>query len=129
MCKNNNGASNKLAPKQQENMMSKIKIYPKYCDGCNKGIMEGYTGNDETVKMCQSCFNKDKDWQTDFKNEWDKFEKNNNYEPTTYWTNWTDFEWCEVFLTNGDILDLSEVFGDDFTDKQVEEKFQVMYGE
>ena len=68
--------------------MYKVKLYPKYCDGCSKGINDGYTAHDEMVKLCPSCFDKDQDWQKDLKEEWDKYEKNNNYEPNTYRTRW-----------------------------------------
>lgn len=126
---NNKGASVKASASNEEIVMSKVKIFPKYCETCSKGICEGYTAYDETVKLCQSCFDKDDEWQKDLKVEWDKYEKNNDYEPNTYRTTWTEFDWCEVFLANGEVLDLSEVFGDDFTDEQVEERYEVMYGE
>ena len=105
---NNNGPSVKARANNKEKVMSKVKIYPKYCE---------------------TCFDKDEEWQKDLKVEWDKYEKNNDYEPNTYRTTWTEFDWCEVFLANGEVLDLSEVFGDDFTDEQVEERYEVMYGE
>ena len=66
----------------------KVKLYPKYCNGCSKGINDGYTAHDEMIKLCPSCFDKDQDWQKDLKEEWDKYEKNNNYEPNTYRTRW-----------------------------------------
>ena len=66
-CTNNNkGASVKASANNKEKVMSKLKIYPKFCDTCSKGICEGYTAYDETVKLCQSCFDKDDEWQKDF---------------------------------------------------------------
>ena len=126
---NNNGPSVKARANNKEKVMSKVKIFPKYCETCSKGICEGYTAYDETVKLCQSCFDKDEEWQKDFNDEKLKCEKDLNYEPTTYWTTWTEFEWCEVHLENGDTLDLCEVFGDDLTDEQIKERYEVMYGE
>tara|TARA_Y100001972_G_C7407206_1_gene211293 strand:- start:141 stop:476 length:336 start_codon:yes stop_codon:yes gene_type:complete len=66
----------------------KTALYPKFCDGCGKGINDGYTADDEMVKMCPTCFNKDEEWQNDLTTEWDKHEKNNDYEPRTYRTRW-----------------------------------------
>jgi len=45
--------------------MSKIKIYPKFCESenCNKGICEGWTN--EHINLCDDCFDKEEDWKKD----------------------------------------------------------------
>lgn len=75
----------------------KTVLYPKFCDSCSKGINDGYTADDEMIKLCPTCFSKDNEWQQDLINEWEKYEKNNDYEPRTYRTRWNfDIMYDEV---------------------------------
>jgi len=69
-------------------IMCRIKLYPKQCNACKKGINDGYTAHDEMVKLCETCFDKDQEWQKDIEEQWGLYEKNNNYEPNTYRTRW-----------------------------------------
>ena len=86
---------------QMRRLKKKIKIYPKFCEGenCNKGINEGWT-NDH-INICDSCFEKEEEWKADAKEQWDKHEKNNSYEPDTYRTAWNVEEWDWVFDKEG----------------------------
>jgi hypothetical protein len=86
--------------------MSKIKLYPKFCEAenCNKGICEGWTN--EHINLCDSCFNKEEDWKQDAAEEWSKFEKDNSYNPNTYRTAWNVEELDWVFNEEGDWIDL-----------------------
>jgi hypothetical protein len=105
-------------------MKKKIKLYPKFCEGenCNKGINEGWT-NDH-INICDSCFEKEEEWKADAKEQWDKHEKNNSYEPDTYRTAWNveEFDW--VFDKEGNHIDLS-----DLSKKEIKEKYRFMDGD
>ena len=104
--------------------MSKIKIYPKFCESenCNKEICEGWTN--EHINLCDDCFDKEEDWKKDAKKEWRKFEKNNSYNPNIYRTAWNVEELDWVFNEEGVWIDL-----DGLTQKQIKEKYKFINGD
>ena len=104
--------------------MSKIKIYPKFCESenCNKGINEGWT-NDQ-INICVDCFEKDKDWKKDADEQWEKHLENNSFEPDIYRTRWNVEELDWVFDEEGNHIDL-----DGLTQKQIKEKYKFINGD
>ena len=64
----------------------KTCLYPRQCDVSGKGICEGWT--DEHIIMSDECFEKNPEWKEMAKTEWEKYEKDNSYNPIVYKTAW-----------------------------------------
>ena len=81
--------------------MSLVIVYARKCDGCNKGMNEGFClGDGEEYYCSETCLHKHYD-----KDEYDDMHKND----FGYWTTWEDFSDLDWWFEQQPDGTLSEV--------------------